>query len=76
MSKDERWFDLHLSPERARTMNRAGYYAARSWLRQVRRLLHFRYQHARVDENLPNVIHFPAVDDIDIRTGRLKGASA
>lgn len=31
------WFDLQLKPEVMRGMNREQYYAARSWLRMVRR---------------------------------------
>lgn len=54
------WFDLHLSPERARTMNREGYYAARSWLRRVRHILHLRYAGATVTQD--GVVMIPATD--------------
>lgn len=58
------WFDLHLPAEKARTMNREGYYAARSWLRRVRHILHLRYAAAYIDPKEPNVVHFPDVASI------------
>ena len=39
-----------LPDERARTMNRKTYYAARSWLRRVRHIIYRRYAAARIEE--------------------------
>lgn len=60
----QHWFDLHLPADKARTMNRAGYYAARSWLRRVRHILHLRYASAYIDPANPTTVIFPDVDSL------------
>lgn len=58
------WFQLHLSDDKARTMNRRQYYAARSWLRRVQHILRLRYAAAHIDPAHPNRVNIPATADI------------
>ena len=54
------WFDLHLSDEKARTLNRQQYYEMRSWLRLVRRKMADRFAAAHIDPYDPRLLHIPA----------------
>lgn len=57
---DKAWFDLHLSPDEARKLNRVQYRKARHWLRYVRRIISERHKMAHVHPNMPDVVVIPA----------------
>lgn len=64
---NDNWFDLHLSVSEARAMTRPCYYAARSYLRYVRRVIKKRYQAAWCEGN---IVHTPAMEDVIPRRER------
>ena len=58
------YFDIHLSPDVARKMNRNEYYAARSWLRRCRRIIRLRFDAASIDPFNQSAIFILATMDI------------
>lgn len=58
------WFNLHLPDNKARLMAREAYYAARSYLRRVRHIIHLRHLSARINPDNPMEILIPATDDV------------